>query len=280
MLKLFVGSFSPKGIFNQRDASLKSIILYFIFLIFVISFPLNLQIIRSGGWDLYDFTTGINQNHPDWLPTNLPSDIYISSEGMQYIDPVVSTFQTTNGNGDILYIIFAPVETYYVFSRSLVFEPNTITYYNENGNQVFSVGYSNIQDSVSFNELQFMTQSEAVNKFTAMIDQAFSSFAIFKSIFLYTGITLLMNLLLVIIVSAIFIFIRIRFQRVTTFNQNLRIVIASMTLPSMLGFVIGILEIVDLTAFSVVIFQLMTPLIAMFSIYKGSKIKEITNKFT
>lgn len=280
MLKLFVGSFTPKGIFNQKDASLKNIILYFMFLIMVISFPLNLQIIRSGGWDLYDFTVGIHQNYPDWLPSQLPTDIYISKTGMQYFDAEVSTFQTTNINGDVLDIIFAPVDTYEIRNRSLVFEPTTITYFNENGNKVFSVGYANIQDSLSFYDLQFMTQSVAIDKFTAMIDQAFSSFAIFKSVILYTGITLVLNLILVLIVSAIFIFVRIRFQRVTTFKQNIRIVIASMTLPSMLGFVIGVLEIIDLNAFSVVIFQLMTPLIALVSIYKGSKIKEISNRDT
>ncbi|MDD3122202.1 MAG: DUF1189 family protein [Candidatus Izemoplasmatales bacterium] len=279
MLKLFVGGFTPRGIFSQRDVSLKKVILYFIFLVFVISFPLNLQITQSGGWDLYNFTAGIQSNNPSWLPSQLPDDIEISSAGMTFTSIEVSTFQTTNVNDEILYIVFAP-STYYVYTTSLVFEEHSIVYYNELGNKVFSVGYNNIKTPVYFSNLKLMTDSEAIDSFTRMINEAFSPYAVFKSIFLYTIITFMMNIVLVVVLSAIFIFIRVRYQKVTTFSQNIRIIIASMTIPSMVGFVVGIIGLVEFNAFSVVIFQFMTPLIALFSIFKGAGIKEISNKYS
>jgi len=278
MLKLFVGGFSPYRIFQQRNAKTRSFIAYFILLIFIVSFPLNLQIIRSGGWDLYNFTAGIQQSNPDWLPYQLPEDIEISRYGMYYVDEVVHTFATTNVSGDPLNIVFAPVDNYEVSGRSLVFEKESIVYYNENNTNVFTIGYSNISQTVRFSELRMMTQSEAVNVFSDMISQAFSNYAVFRSIFLYTGITLFLNVILVVVLSAIFIFIRINYQQVTSFGQNLRIVIASMTLPSIIGFIVGILEIVEFNAFSVVIFQFMTPLIALFAIYKGAKQTQAQNK--
>ena len=280
MLKLFVGGFTPKGIFAQRDVSFKKVILYFLFLVLVISFPLNLQITQSGGWDLYNFTAGIQSNHPDWLPSQLPDDIEISSAGMVFTNAQVSTFQTTNVHDETLYIIFAPVSTYYVYTTSLVFEEYSIVYYNESGTKVFSVGYNNIKTPVYFSNLKLMTESAAIDSFTEMIDEAFSPYAVFKSIFLYTIITLMMNIVLVAVLSAIFIFVRVRYQKVTTFSQNIRIIVASMTIPSMVGFAVGILGFVEFNAFSVVIFQFMTPLIALFSIFKGSSTKEISNKYT
>lgn len=278
MLKLLAGSFSPRNIFNAKDASRGSIILFFIFLMFIISFPLNLQIFRSGGWDLYNFTAGIQQNEPDWLPNDLPSDIEISQFGMYYENESLSFFETTNVNDERLFLVFSTDTQYTITDRSLVFEPFQIIYYDENASEVFSIGYNNIETTVRFSELKMLSQSQAVDVFTNMVDEAFGNFAILRSVILYTGITFGLNILLVFVVSAIFIFVRVRYQRVTSFTDNIKIVIASMMIPSLVGFIVGILEIIEFNAFSVVIFQFMTPLIALVAIYKGAKIKEISNK--
>ncbi|MBU0997516.1 MAG: DUF1189 family protein [Firmicutes bacterium] len=278
MLKLFVRSFTPKGIFDAKDSSRGKIVIYFIFLMLLVSFPLNLQIFRSGGWDLYNFTAGIQQSAPDWLPNQLPSDIEISRYGMYYENESVSYFETTNVNQEVLFIVFSTGLEYTITDRTLAFEPDQIVYYDDAASEVFAIGYNNIHTTVRFSELKQLTQSEAVEIFSNMIDEAFSNFAILRSVLLYTAITFGLNILLVLVVSAIFIFVRVKFQRVTTFKDNVRIVIASMTIPSMVGFIIGILELIEINAFSVVIFQFMTPLIALASIFKGAKIKDISTK--
>ncbi len=278
MLKIIANSFKFKNIFNLRNHSLKYFIFYFLILVFIISFPLNYQIIKTGGWDLYNFSAGIRQQYPDWIPLELPEDIEISKSGMYYENEVVSTFQTTNLDGEELNIIFMPFDEYEVDDRSLVFETDRIVYYDVDGIQRLEVGYSNIKTVVRFSELRMTTQANAVSKFATMLDEAFSSYAIFVSVVYYTAITAFLNLVLILVVSAIFIFVRIRFQKVTNFTDNLKIVIASMTIPSLISFIVGILGVMEINAFTVVIYQFATPLIALVAIYKGSKIKEISNK--
>lgn len=278
MLKIIANSFKFKNIFNLRNHHLKAFIFYFLLLIFIISFPLNYQIIKTGGWDLYNFSAGIRQNYPDWLPSELPEDIEISKSGMYYEVEEIRTFQTTNLDGEELSIVFMPFKDYSVEGRSLVFEAKRIVYYDAEGKLALEVGYSNIKTTVRFRDLRLSTQSQAVDKFADMIDEAFSSYAIFVSVVYYTAITGFLNLVLVLVVSGIFVFVRIRFQKVTKFTDNLKIVIASMTIPSLVSFIVGIAGVMEINAFTVVIYQFATPLIALIAIYKGSKIKEISNK--
>ncbi len=279
MLKFFVDSLRVKRIYNLKDAKWSSVIFYFLLLVLIISFPLNLQIIRSGGWDLYDFTAGIRQQYPDWLPDELPEDIEISYTGMYYENTDNSVFTTTNLDGDNLYIVFSPLADYVPNDRTLVFEENQISYYDENGTYMFSADYSRVSGIVRFYDLKLGTQSNAVDKFASIIENSFSGYAQFKSIILNIVINLVMNILLVLVVSFLFIFIRIKFQKVTTFSDNIKIVISSMTLPALVGMAFGFIGVMELSAFTVVIFQFMTPIIAYVAIYQGSKGKPISGKY-
>ncbi len=278
MIKFFIDSLQIKKIYNLRESKLSVAILHFLLLILIISFPLNLQIIRSSGWDLYNFTAGMRETYPSWLPDDLPEDIEISRSGMSYIDTESSVFLTTNLDDQDLYIVFSPLVDYQPTDRSLVFEPEQISYYDENGDYMFSTGYGRTQGVISFYNLKLGTQSEAVNQFAGVIEDAFSGFAQFRSIVYNIGINLVLNIIMVSVVSFLFVFIRIRYQKVTTFKDNIKIVIAAMTIPSLIGLLFGLIGVMELSAFSVVIFQFATPIIAYFAIYKGSSIKELDNK--
>jgi len=279
MLEILVNSFSFKRIFSLRTERLRGFVIHFIFLMFLTSFPLNYQIVKSGGWDLYNFTGGIRADVPAWLPDGLPADIVISSAGMTYGDAAVNVFETVNVDGEPLFIVFAPEGGYAATARALVFEADRIAYCGESGAELFEVGYSAVTTPVAFQDLRLMSSEDlALEKFVTMIDEAFSSFAVFKSTIYFTVITFVLNVILVVVMSAIFIFVRVHYQKVTTFPQNVRIVIASMTIPSLVGFFIGLFGLMEINAFTVVLFQLLTPLIALFSILRGSGIKTALNK--
>jgi len=278
MLKFFVDSFQVKKIYDLKDSKWKTIFFYFLLLVLIISFPLNLQIIRSGGWDLYNFTAGIREVYPDWLPDDLPEDIEISATGMYYEDTSNSVFLTHNIDDQDLYIVFSPLADYVPTDRTLVFEENQISYYDETGTYMFSADYSRVEGIVRFYDLQLGTQSNAVDKLASIIEDSFGGYAQFKSIALNVLINLVLEVLLVLTVSFLFIFIRIKYQKVTTFSDNIKIVISSMTMPALVGMIVGFLSVIELSAFTIVIFQFMTPIIAYIAIYRGSKIKEPSNK--
>lgn len=280
MVRFFVDSFQVKKIYNLKDTKGVKVFFYFLLLILIISFPLNLKIIQSGGWDLYDFTAGIRQSYPDWLPADLPEDIEISSTGMYYEDTTNSVFLTTNLDDQDLYIVISPLNDYVATDRTLVFDADNISYYDADGNFMFSADYSRVSGVVRFYDLQLGTQANAVEKFCSVIEDSFGGYAQFKSIIYNTAINLLLNVIMIFTVSLLFLFIRIRYQKVTNYKENVYIVIASMTIPAMLGMIIGLTGVMELSAFSVVIFQFATPIIAYIAIYRGSKIKEINNKYS
>lgn len=279
MIKFFVDSFRINRIYDLRETKGVKVIFYFLLLILIISFPLNLQIIRSSGWDFYDFTAGMRESYPDWLPYDLPEDIEFTNSGMYYENTENTVFLTSNLDNQDLYIAFSPLDDYVATDRTLVFSKDRISYYNETGTYLFSTGYDRVDGVVRFYDLKLGTQTNAVNKFATMIEDCFSGYAQFKSIIYNVVINFVINLLLVLVVSFLFIFIRIKFQRVTSFIDNTKIVTASMTIPAMISFTIGILGIMELSAFSAVIFQFATPIIAYVAIYRGSKIKEVSNKY-
>lgn len=280
MLKFFVDSFRVKRIYGLKDSKWRSVIFYFLLLVLIISFPLNLQIIRGGGWDLYNFTAGMREVYPDWLPYDLPEDIEITASGMYYEDAANSVFLTTNIDDQDLYIVFSPLADYVPSDRTLMFEEDRISYYDESGTYMFSADYSKVEGVVRFYDLQLGTQSNAVDKLASIIENSFGGYAQFKSVILNIVINLVMNVLLVLVVSFLFIFIRIKFQKVTTFSDNIKIVVSSMTIPALVGMAFGFIGVMELSAFTVVIFQFMTPIIAYVAIYRGSKIKESSNKYT
>jgi hypothetical protein len=278
MLKIIVNSFSIRKIYDLRKEPLKKFILHFLFLVLLISFPLNYQIVKTGGWDLFDFTTGLREESPAWLPLGLPNDIEISQSGMYYESAAITTFETVNLEGQALTLVFAPEGGYVVSGRTLVFEAELVTYYDASSAEILSANYANVSPVVRFFDLKLAEQSDAIATFADMIDDIFSPYAILKSVLFYSLVTLVLNTLLLLVVSFIFIFLRIKFQKVTNFSDNLKIVMASMTIPSLIGFVFGILGLMELNAFTTVIFQFFTPLIAMFAIFKGAKIKEMDNR--
>ncbi len=280
MIKFFVDSFRINRIYDLKETKGVKVFFYFLLLVLIISFPLNFQIIQSGGWDLYNFTSGIRESYPDWLPDDLPEDIEFSSSGMYYENTENSVFLTSNIDDEDLYMVFSPLNDYVPTDRTLVFSEDNISYYDENGDFMFSADYSKVQGVVRFYDLKLGSQSNAVDKFASMIEDTFGGYAQFKSIIYNVGINLVVNLLMIVIVSFLFVFIRIKYQKVTTYLDNIKIVISSMTLPAIIGFVIGIIGVIELSAFTVVIFQFVTPVIAYIAIYKGSKMKEASNKYT
>lgn len=105
MLKIFWHSFSLSNLFKQRK-TLKAFIAYFLFLVLVIAFPLNYQIIKNDGFrGLNTITYELRKANPQWLPEQLPSDMSISQAGLHFIQNQEYRFMTTTEAGVFTIII-------------------------------------------------------------------------------------------------------------------------------------------------------------------------------
>ena len=112
------------------------------------------------------------------------------------------------------------------------------------------------------------------------IDGCFNDLMIVSNLVINTFTQLLLNTLFVLAESLIFMLVRVKYQRITNFSQNINIVVASMVIPSIICFIAGVFNIIEMSSFTVVLFQLLSPLIAIGAIYKGSNIKDPSIKYT
>lgn len=271
MLSFFVRSFSLKGIWENRDAVKKHLWFYFVLLILLVSFPLNYQIVKTGGWALFDFTSSLRQDIPQWMPSGLPEDVAISSAGMEWFSEQATTLAGTNHAGETLLYVFQPAGTYAGVERALVFYPSRIVYYEQGGSERLSTNYQNVAERIEFIDLQMLSTATAVDRFAAMVESAFSPYAIFRSVLTNFGINVFLNALLVLAVATIFLLVRVNYQKITDFRQNLRIILSAMTIPAMIAFGIGLIGVMEVNAFSAVVFQFFSPLIAIVAMFRGAK---------
>lgn len=305
MIKFLSKCFTFKGIFSVRDYKKGPVILLFIILVFVTSFPLNMAIIKNNGWkSLNTVTHSWRTTLPSWLPQDLPNDFVISKNGLEA--PVGNdntyAFESTDANALKTRLVINPTKENSGISKTLYTENNILTfdeagnvssenyertillckdkiiYYGTNG-QILKGNYHNVEQPINFTSLKLNGKEEAI-KLLDVIDGAFSDMMIFSNLAINTGTQLILNIIFVIVEAAIFMLVRIKYQKVTTFSQNINIVIASMVIPSLISFLAGILNIIEFSSFTVVLFQLIAPLIAIGAIYKGSDIKDPNIKYS
>lgn len=300
MLKFLSKCFTFKGIFSLRDYKKGPVIFLFLILVFVTSFPLNMAIIKNNGWKgLNTVTYAWRTTHPTWLPSGLPNDYVITKNGLEVVpsNDVTYVFETTNQINDkevVTKLIINPLEIIdnkiydknnnliYDYQnktnqRAIVLSQKEIIYYGDDN--ILTSDYKHVPEAVNFTNLK-LDINEGGLKFLDIIDGAFSDMMIISNLLINTGTQLLLNTIFVIVEAAIFLLVRIKYQRVTNFSQNINIVIASMIIPSIISFIAGILNIIEFSSFTVVLFQLLAPLIAIGAIYKGSNIKDPLIKHT
>ena len=302
MLKFIINSFTFKGVFENRNAKTLTVVLYFLIILFATSFPLNYQIVHNNGWEeLNTITFAWKENVPNWLPNELPNDVVFSKNGMTMpiektyvytsiyeestymlvINPIDKTPQvgekvyteegikSLNDSGEVI------TETY---QKTILLCHDKVIYYYK-GDDVVKGSYDKITDTINLSMLKGMNETEAASIFLSMIDSCFSPYMVLSNVLISTLTQLMLNVILVFMISAIFLLVKVNYTRITTYRENINIIVSSMTIPTLISFIIGIIGLMEITAFSVVLFQLITPLIALAAIYKGSGIKQSSTKY-
>jgi maltodextrin utilization protein YvdJ len=269
MFKIFRKSFRFRDIFSLKDESLGKFILYFLMMILVASFPLNYQIFRSDGFDGLTRFTQYLRNHLELeFIDSLPSGGSLSPNGFSVFPDKEYRYLTETEQGEFI-LVLNPKEEGELRNAILLYKDRTV-YYDSDGNHIVG-SYGRLDKGLDFGDLKSMDRVEARDLFFSAIDSTFNKYGVFYSLAVNTGLQYLMNALLVLVLSLLMLLVKINYERITGFSENLKIVIASMTIPSILSFVAALLHYEALNTFFVVIFQFLTPIIAVLTLYKGSK---------
>jgi len=278
MIKIITNSFQFKNIFSLKNTKKSKMLIYFIILVLITAFPLNYQIFLNDGFKgMNSFTHELRLENPSWLPNELPNDVSISKHGMYLVNDREYIYETITNAGNKYFIIINPAEEITEAKNTIVLEKDQIIYFSKDG-ATLKGGYQNVDEVIDFSDLKNMNSNEAVDIFFSMIDSAFNQYGVFYAVVVNTLTQYLMNALLLIILAAIMLLIRVNYKKVTNFSENVNIVIASMTIPTLISFIFGVIGLIELSSLLVVVFQLLTPIIALAAIYKGGKEKEVSVK--
>ncbi|MFY9422215.1 MAG: DUF1189 family protein [Bacilli bacterium] len=272
MFKIFRNSFRFTNIYSLRKGPIGKFIAYYLLIILVVSFPLNYQIFQSDGFQgLTQFTHYLRNHLEVTFIDELPNSGEISRNGFSVFPDQEYRFLAETEDGTFT-LILNPETEIKEATDTIVLDDEKTVYFNNNGDYITG-DYLKVKEALNFGDLKNMDRVQAKDKFFALIDSTFNKYAVFYSIFFNTIIQYLLNTFLILVLAVLMLLIKINFERVTNFSENLKIVIASMTIPSILAFIASLIRFEVLNPFFVVIFQFLTPIIAVLSVYKGRKTK-------
>lgn len=280
MLKYFINSFSFRGIFELKDSKISHTIVYFLFLCLVMSFPLNLEYALHGNTDLNNITNGFLANEITWFD-ELPSG-YVDHMGLGLRKDETYTYKFKDLYENEITLVINPAAEFVPEANMLVMYKTEVRFYDSSS--CYYSDYSHITEDIFFDELKQMEDKDRAKEiFASIFDEVFNPAETLYLILYNLLQTLLLNVIIVLLVSAVFMLVRVKYQRLTNFRQNLCIVTSSFTIPTLLGFFASlcasILNLgVGVGQTMVVVSAFLMPIIALLAVYKGSGNKEVLTK--
>ncbi|HEY8395466.1 MAG TPA: DUF1189 family protein [Bacilli bacterium] len=270
MFKIFRKCFRFVDIYSLKEERFGKFIAYFLIMILVVSFPLNYQIFQNNGFDgLTRFTQYLRSHLELSFVDELPSGGALTPSGFTVFPDHEYRFVAKTETGSFT-LILNPDSEVQEMKDTIVLDDDKTIYFNADGSYIVG-SYRRLKTGLDFGDLKNMDRIEAKDAFFSAIDATFNKYAVFYSIAVNTVLQYVMNTLLILVLAALMLLVRINYEKVTTFLSNLKIVIASMTIPSILSFIAALICFQALNTFFVVLFQFLTPIIAVLSIYKGKK---------
>jgi maltodextrin utilization protein YvdJ len=248
LVKIFRDSFYLDRILKLRFLKFWYFIIYFFLISFVSLFSFNYANLKEGGWKLgfveYNFISVENVN------VKLPNDIVIRPlSGVKSLSgQSQSVIYNDSVNGQILYRFLINEEGLTLNKedlkvRQLIFTDKRILYVKGDGSVPLEGDYDNFSEEVRFESINNITNAkekrEALVSLANSIEKGFGKQNAFFTIITYSTVQILLYILLIFLLSAILQLFRFGYTKFMSFFDGMKIVIATMTVPSVISFVIG-----------------------------------------
>ena len=273
LVKIFKDSFILKNTLKLRHEAFWKFVIYFLIISLISMFSFNITNLQSGGWKL-GFVENIfllEENHG----VELPSEITIrrlsgvnsttNSEKMLILSQNKKTqiifrfVPNEDSNFEIDYnqqqIIFTNLRTYYV---------------KGDGKGVMRGSYENFPEEISFETINTLPEKERVvelGNFAETIEKSFGRQNAFFTIMTFSSVQLGLYIFLVAILGGVLQLFRFVYVSYMSYLDGVKIVISTMTIPSIISFIIGFFT----HALTPVIVQLGLGIVLMIVMIKYSK---------
>lgn len=265
LIRYFKYSFQFSTLFSHVKEKGWKVFLYFMLLSFIAIFPSNYRIVTEQGWRLDFIEESFRMETPNW---QLPDEMEI--KGGKLITSTDETYTLTHRG--LTFIFNAKPSDVNVVEKTILFYDDAIVYDNGNGNQMVARNYQGFEDVFSFRALNLMSGSEkeeAYIEFGRQIEQSFSDYIVFYSLFVNTMTTIGTYMLYLVLLAFILQLFRFGYSKFMSYMESLKFLVFLMGLPAILGFAVGLIE----PAFGAVIFQFAMGITAMLvMLFYGKKV--------
>lgn len=245
IVRIFRDSFILKRVLKLRTEAFWKFIIYFILIATVSLFSFNFANLKLGGWKLgfveRQFLSEENLN------TKLPSDIVIKRlSGVNSLsgEDRLVIFKDQK-EGDMLYSFIVDDSTLEIDKsrKQLIFTNNNIFYVKGDGLSVLMGDYNNFPEEVNFESINNISDAKertiALKGLAETIEKSFGKQNAFYTIVVYSVVQLTLYILLIAILAAALQLFRFGYTHYMSYFDGVKIVISTMTIPSVISFVIG-----------------------------------------
>ena len=236
ILKYFKNSiFSLKGIYELKSEKVFKILIYFIFMSLLSLLPHNIEIIREKGFKL-GFISEVYKEDNKTMLINTKAEV-VGFAGLRCSDDFkVEYYEFKDYDLVIDYNNEYDIKTNNKEKAVLILQKTEVLYYDQN--RAFMRGnYDSFDRDIRFSELRF--NDSIYQELFTNLEKSFYSYIIFFSIInnvmVQTGMYLIMIILMAIILS----FLKYGFSKKMKFIEIVKILVLSMTLPSVIVFILG-----------------------------------------
>ncbi len=239
LITIFKKSFQLNKILTLRHLKFWKFLIYFLIVSTISLFSYNFTNLKEGGWKLgfveHNFLSV--ENAGVRLPNNITirqlSGVNGSSDFVVFKD---------SKNGDIIYR-FEPTEenlNYELNVRQLLFTNKAIYYIKGDGQSILEGTYNGFPEEISFESINNSpNKKEELIKLASYIEKSFGSQNAFFTIITFSAVQIVLYIILLLVLGLLIQLFRFGYTNFMSYLDGIKIVIASMTIPSIVSFFVG-----------------------------------------
>ncbi len=223
--------YSLKGIYRFKDEKGYKIMLYFLLMSLISLLPHNLTIIQENGFKMGFISEGYNDSNKEQLYNS--SLIKIGKAGLRVED----TFKLEEYEFDTFKLVIDYNDEYEVTDDTTLILKKYTTEYHSNNSMMYG-DYNSFEDDIYIANLMF-DDNVYMSLFTNL-EKAFYPYITLFSLLVNTTANIAMYLLMILLMGIILGFLKYKYSSYLSYKEIVKILVLSMTLPSVVVFIIGL----------------------------------------
>ena len=261
-----LGVFKFKHAFDAFDASLGKLFGYFLFLNLLMFLPITSQVIGMNDLDYGFWGMNFHEEVPEFIGEDFPESCRIYNNQLDC--GMSNIFEYEFMNNDSIWTVYfnVPDDVVYDQEHTIVFYRSGITLSTSTSREfILDYDYFNNTDFGDINDLEDREAYDLlINKMFLSLKDVFT----LPAILFITAALFLTNLILILTISAISMLFKFNQSNFPCYKNMVKLMILASTIPSVINVILGFN---GLIAFTTIVYNIITPILAFF-MYRASRL--------